>query len=268
MKGRQLRILLIGNNIKGQDQLIQFLEHAFTGGNCILYAEGLQQAEHLLEKEKVDIAFLDIGQAESQDLEDLLDIHRQFPSLPIIILTESEDMSPAAKAIQYGAQDCLERDQLATKLIERSIFYAIEQNELFYQCTLVIWELQKAMETLVYQQIEVKKALLGKEGIGDQHTHLANGTPHQFRVPLSIIQSNCDRLAKIFRDKNLAPDRTFARMTYRTREELGRVIDNLLKIDEIIRNVEAQKERVDLSTSGSEIMGEARQIYPEGECGS
>ena len=75
MEDRQLRILLIGNNIKDHDPLIQFLEQAFMGGNYVLRAKGPEQAEPLLEKEKIDIAFLDMGQDKSQGLEDFLDIH-------------------------------------------------------------------------------------------------------------------------------------------------------------------------------------------------
>jgi two-component system, cell cycle sensor histidine kinase and response regulator CckA len=72
---------------------------------------------------------LDLSLPDSQGLDTFLELHRQAPGLPIIVLTGLDDETLAMRAMHEGAQDYLPKGQVDGNLLGRSIRYAIERQQ-------------------------------------------------------------------------------------------------------------------------------------------
>ena len=102
------------SRIKGRKVIIEF---------CLSLSEGLK----LISRGWADIVFLDLSLSDSWGIETVRKVHRHDPSLPIVILTGTDDDDIALEAINAGAQDYLVKGQLNPSLLGRSINYAIQR---------------------------------------------------------------------------------------------------------------------------------------------
>ncbi|MEN6351161.1 MAG: diguanylate cyclase [Syntrophomonas sp.] len=93
-------------------------------------AEKLSLGLEILSEKTVDLILLDIGLPDSQGISSYINVHRQVPDIPIIILTGLEDEDLAMQAVQQGAQDYLNKGELSSNLLVRTIRYAVERNRL------------------------------------------------------------------------------------------------------------------------------------------
>jgi DNA-binding NarL/FixJ family response regulator len=97
-----------------------------------LLAEGISKAKELI----YDVVLLDLGLPDSQGLLTYTTFHHHFPSLPVIILSVTEDQQLASQAVQNGAQDYLVKgsyllnDTVGKDILCRAISYAIERNKI------------------------------------------------------------------------------------------------------------------------------------------
>ena len=84
----------------------------------------------LLDAETFDVIVTDLGLPDSFGIETFLSLHGQYPQLPIIVLSGSDDETLALEAVQKGAQEYLVKGHINADLIERSIRYSIERQKL------------------------------------------------------------------------------------------------------------------------------------------
>ena len=95
------------------------------------HAERLDRALVYLNTIRFDIILLDLFLPDSQHLETFERVHKEAPSIPIVIISGYSDEQVAVKAMQIGAQDYLSKDDsLEPGILTRSIRYAIERNRL------------------------------------------------------------------------------------------------------------------------------------------
>jgi PAS domain S-box-containing protein len=80
--------------------------------------------------EKWDAILLDWDPAGSQGWNALSKVRKEFPATAIVILTGKADEEPALKAIRSGAQDFLSKREMDSRLLIRSLRYAIERKRL------------------------------------------------------------------------------------------------------------------------------------------
>lgn len=88
-----------------------------------LLADGLAR----LAAGNIDLILLDLVLPDSQDLETFIRVRSHAPTVPIVIVTGTDDINLAAKAVEAGAQDYLVKTQLQRGLLVRSLRYAIER---------------------------------------------------------------------------------------------------------------------------------------------
>ncbi len=81
-----------------------------------------------LAKNSVDVVLLDLLLPDSQGLETFDRMHSQAPQVPIIVLSGLDDESLALEAVRKGAQDYLVKGEVDSRLLGRSIRYAIERH--------------------------------------------------------------------------------------------------------------------------------------------
>jgi DNA-binding response OmpR family regulator len=78
-------------------------------------------------KEFPAVVLLDLGLPDSNGISGLRQLTRRFPELPIVVLTGLDDEAVGLQAVREGAQDYLVKGQVAGKLLDRSLRYAIER---------------------------------------------------------------------------------------------------------------------------------------------
>lgn len=90
----------------------------------------LSQAINELKQTKFDIILLDLGLPDSSGFQTLINTRRVAQNIPIIVLTGLKDEDLARKAVQVGAQDYLVKGQVDSEPLIRSIFHAIDRNDM------------------------------------------------------------------------------------------------------------------------------------------
>jgi diguanylate cyclase (GGDEF)-like protein/PAS domain S-box-containing protein len=75
----------------------------------------------------VDAVLLDMGLPDADGVAGVHDMCSAFPSVPVLVLTATEDDAVGLAAVQAGAQDYLVKGQVETNFLPRSIRYAIER---------------------------------------------------------------------------------------------------------------------------------------------
>ena len=206
MNKNTIEILLIEDNI-GDARLIKEFLGEVTGSIFELDSvDRLSEAmEHLDGK---DAILLDLALPDSVGLDTFKKIHSYAPTIPIIVLTGTDDDALAFKAVQEGAQDYLVKGQVSGQLLGRSIRYAIERKridealkseilkheQLEAELSQAKEELEVANEELQveleqHQKLEsqlVKAKEAAEEAAGVKAAFMANMS-HELRTPMNAV---------------------------------------------------------------------------------
>lgn len=91
--------------------------------HAAVLAEGLE----LLTHDSPNVVLLDLLLPDSAGLDTFNAVYAITPRLPIVILSNTDDESLALEAVRRGAQDYLVKGQFDSRLLTRSIRYAIER---------------------------------------------------------------------------------------------------------------------------------------------
>jgi signal transduction histidine kinase/CheY-like chemotaxis protein len=121
-------VLLIEDN-PGDTRLIQEMlrdshDEVFTIVNATTLSEGLA---HLRET-TFDVVLLDLSLPDSFGVDTLVTVHDAHPHTAIVVLTGYADQKLGVNAVQAGAQDYLVKGDTDSKLLVRSLRYAIERH--------------------------------------------------------------------------------------------------------------------------------------------
>lgn len=123
-----IKVLLIEDN-QGDAILIQeMLKDVKTTDFNVKHAQRLEDGINHLLSESFDIILLDLALPDSRGIETFSRANEHAPELPIIILTGLSDEEFAIKAVGEGAQDYLVKGEVDSRLLARSMKYAIERN--------------------------------------------------------------------------------------------------------------------------------------------
>jgi diguanylate cyclase (GGDEF)-like protein/PAS domain S-box-containing protein len=125
-----IRVLLVEDSPEDADLVRRLLARAPFGPFRLSTVDRIAKAVEFLRKSPdVDVVLLDVSLPDSAQgsLDSLSRIKAQAPELPIVLLTGVEDEELAAGAVREGAQDYLQKRQVESSLLGRSIRYAIER---------------------------------------------------------------------------------------------------------------------------------------------
>lgn len=124
---KQLKILMVEDN-PGDARLIgEMLEEADFIGFELILATRLDEGLKQLIKRDFDVILLDLFLPDGQGMNNVAIFNEQAPHLPIIILTAISDEEFAINAVGDGIQDYLVKGQFDSRLLARSIRYAVER---------------------------------------------------------------------------------------------------------------------------------------------
>jgi len=161
MLTRPIRILLVEDN-PGDARLIkETLSDAAADQFELSCTERLDLALEHVAQHEFDVVLLDLTLPDSSGLHTFERMHAQAPTVPIIVLTGLDVEALGIEAVQKGAQDYLNKGQVDTPLLVRSVRYAIAR---------------KLLENQLLQSNRL-------ESVGE----LAGGVAHEFNNLLTAI---------------------------------------------------------------------------------
>ncbi|MFW5708820.1 MAG: response regulator [Chloroflexota bacterium] len=131
MKVEQIKLLLIEDD-PADVRLVQELLLENSPGMFLLHTVGqLNAGLDMIKEQDFDIILLDLTLPDSEGIDSLLWLRSESPDIPIIVLTGFDDMTNMGiEAVQGGAQDYLTKGDIDSKLLRRSIRYAIERHDI------------------------------------------------------------------------------------------------------------------------------------------
>jgi PAS domain S-box-containing protein len=119
--------LLVEDNLAEARLLQEVLKGTPLNRFSLVHVKRLKEAIAHLSSENVDVILLDLTLPDSTGLESLDAVIRNAPSLPIVVLTNTNDDELAIAAVRHGAQDYLVKRMVNQDVLVRSLRYAIER---------------------------------------------------------------------------------------------------------------------------------------------
>jgi CheY-like chemotaxis protein len=124
-----VNILLVEDNLAEARLLKEVLKGAILSRFNLAHVKRLGEAIASLETESFDVVLLDLTLPDSEGLASLDSLIQHAPSLPIVVLTNTNDDELAIESVRHGAQDYLMKRQINQEILVRSLRYAIERKQ-------------------------------------------------------------------------------------------------------------------------------------------
>ncbi len=127
MDTAQIKVLLVEDSRMDSRLICLYLGENAGTHFAITPVERVQEALRRLQGEKFDVILSDLSLPDSHGLETFQRLHAQAPTVPILVLSGSDDDALALTAVREGAQDYLVKGRFDPYLLSRAITYAIER---------------------------------------------------------------------------------------------------------------------------------------------
>jgi signal transduction histidine kinase len=124
-----VRVLLVEDNLAEGRFLQEILRDKLLNRLTLSHVQRLTDALLALTEQTFDVALLDLTLPDSQGLDSLDQLLHQYPKLPTVVLTNTNDNDLAVEAVRHGAQDYLVKRQVNGDVLVRSLCYAIERQQ-------------------------------------------------------------------------------------------------------------------------------------------
>lgn len=122
-------MLLVEDNLIEARLLQELLKGTVLSHFQLVHVQRLQEAFEQLRTQSFAVALLDLTLPDSTGLGSLDALIQEMPSLPIVVLTNTNDEDLALEAVRHGAQDYILKRHINQELLVRSLRYAIERKQ-------------------------------------------------------------------------------------------------------------------------------------------
>jgi diguanylate cyclase (GGDEF)-like protein len=127
---RQLRVLHIEDDLLDMRYINTVLKRNPIYRIDYTHVPTIKEGLDVLGKQECDLVFLDLSLPDGYGLSLVKIVNSAVPDKPVIILSGNEDTELMLKAIEYGAQEYLAKDQLNSSAVLRAIRYAIDRKRM------------------------------------------------------------------------------------------------------------------------------------------
>jgi PAS domain S-box-containing protein len=127
---KKIHILLIEDNESDQRLVELYLKEAFPGNYMLVTTDRVLKAVEFLSSGKFDVILSDLALPDSYGMDTFNKVFKASHNTPVIVLTGYGDETFGINAVQQGAADFLNKNQLDANLLRRAIVYSIERNNL------------------------------------------------------------------------------------------------------------------------------------------
>lgn len=132
-----------------------------------------------LEEGDFDLVLLDLNLPDSSGLKTLKMLRKEFPAVPVVVLTGHDSEEQALLALEYGAQDFLVKGR-DEGLIPRAMVYAVERE----RSRRALVESQQSLRETQMRLVQADKM--------DTLGRMAAGVAHEVKNPLAILRMGLD----------------------------------------------------------------------------
>ena len=152
---RNTSLLIVEDNPADVLLIEEQLSEAPRNHYDIAVAETLAEAIERLKTSDIDVVLLDLSLPDSSGLDTVRTLITKYPGVVIIVLTGLQDEQVALQTVRYGAQDFIEKKQITSSLLHRSISYSMERKKASQEKERLLGDLSKILE-----QLEILQGIL------------------------------------------------------------------------------------------------------------
>jgi len=173
-------VLLVEDNPADAELVLHSLRTTRDSTFRVEHVEHLAAALTSLARGGFDVALIDLSLPDSDGIATFQAIHDAAPNMPVVVLTNLDDQRVVLEIVHQGAQDCLLKQDVESKLLARSLRFAIERKR------------TAALETCI-QQLAAARILLEKKNqrltkLYNTAHEFVDNVSHEFRTPLTVIK--------------------------------------------------------------------------------
>jgi diguanylate cyclase (GGDEF)-like protein len=125
-----LHIMYLGATTEDAQMITSALQESHTAVYAVICTKTLEAALTQLSYTEFDMILLDLSLPESFSLDSIRQLQEHARMTPIVVLTGKNDEKMAKKALAWGAQDFLNKNDCKTSVLDRVISYSMERNRL------------------------------------------------------------------------------------------------------------------------------------------
>ena len=201
-ENQPIRVLLVEDNSGDANLILEALSEVDPDGVVLTHVQRLDQALASLSEASFDAILLDLGLPDSHGLDTLVRARTRAPRVPIVVLTGFDDEAAGAKAVQQGTQDYMVKGHVQSRVLARSLRYAVERSR-------AAAELQEAKEAaeaanraksefLAKISHEIRNPMSGI--IGMTQLALDTGLTDEQREYLTMVRASAHSIQDVIND--------------------------------------------------------------------
>ena len=126
----ELNVLVVEDNPGDYDLVVEYLSDIkntrYDFNRCI----SLHEAVDVIRYVHIDVILLDLSLPGSSGIDTVSNVRNLSASLPIVVITGSDNDEQGEQAIQQGAQEYLNKNELNGRMLARVIKYAIKRKKM------------------------------------------------------------------------------------------------------------------------------------------
>jgi signal transduction histidine kinase len=200
MIASSIKILLIEDNLAEARLLQEFLKQAQSHEFTLLNVKRLGDALSLLSNCNeiscdFDVILLDLTLPDSEGLTSLSPLISQAPTVPIVVLTNTNDDELALEAVRQGAQDYLVKRQVNVEVLIRALRYAIERKHTLESLRAINHALEIRVEERTAELVKAQELNQFKSEFFSMLSHDIRSPLNTILLAAGLLQNSGDKLS-------------------------------------------------------------------------
>ncbi len=244
---QSMEVLLVEDN-PGDVRLLELQLEKMDDLHVDLRKAGtITEAEKILKESSVRAVLLDLSLPDSTGTESIKAMVSGAGERPVIVLTGLADHGAISRALEFGAQDYLLKDQLNPELLRKTLLYSVKYR------------------TLLAHLIREQESLSRMHRLKDEFLSIVS---HELRTPLTSILGYLKLMQKQCAETLKKEHQDYLATVMRNAELLLNLINTLLDLSRIERHArEPQPQMLRVVEEVVLAVKTAGMEYPRRKCG-